>query len=103
MRALYRTSFEIRSSLPRSQLFDEVANLCWAWIYNGKRGPDYKLPQLTGAVGCVITGLPPGNVLTTIRTSHENQHAWGLVFRHPDHTDENLSWQTRNSSSCSQR
>lgn len=94
MRALYRTSFEIRSSLPRAQLFDEVANLCWAWIYNGKRGPAYKRSMLTGAVGCVVTGLPPGHSLTTISTTHENHHAWGLVFRHPDHTDANLSWQT---------
>lgn len=94
MRALYRTSFEIRSELPRAALFDEIANLCWAWIYDPKRGSAYKRRPVSGSVGGSISGLPQGHAINTISTSHDNHHAWGLVFRHPDHADPNLHWQT---------
>lgn len=94
MRALYRTSFEIRTTRPRETVFDEIADLCWTWIFNGKRGPGYASPPVKGAATVTVTGLPAGHSIQSINTSFDGRYAWGIVFRHPDSQDGKLCWQT---------
>jgi hypothetical protein len=95
MRALYRTSFEIRSALSCELLFQKVADLCWLWIFDPvNRGKYYGQNKPFGAVAISIVGLPKGHSVDSLACEYEGERAWGVLFRHIDSDDDNLSWDT---------
>jgi hypothetical protein len=95
MKTLYRTSFNISHTRTIAQTFDDVAAVCYRWVFDPKR--KVRPPD----------GLNVGAASTVERTVLVNDSeieahfvdgggdgttAWGLRFSHPQSDDPTLRW-----------
>ena len=95
MRAVYRTSFELRH-LPSdsADLFESFADTVWSWIYGHSR--QGVPPRPAAAVGAVTLApqRTPDCEIESMAVEGEGHKAWGVVFTHGERDNPDLLWRS---------
>jgi len=93
MRAIYRTSFELRAASPTQDLFRGFAEAVWRWVYDRRDlGLCFREEKIAGT--CTLPQVTHQRSLSG-RVAHvesKGLRAWGLVFAHPEAFNQDLTW-----------
>ncbi len=95
MKTLYRTSFNISHARTVAQTFDDVAAVCYRWVFDPKRKVSPPSGLNVGTAYTVErTVLLNGSEIEAhfVRGGVNGTTAWGLRFSHPQSDDPTLRW-----------
>lgn len=94
MNAIYRTHFEVRACDPIPALHDAVADICWKWLFDPRRGYSQPSPSPSGCAGLPETELKPTTITEAVVVPTGGSIRWILRLAHPDQHDEAGLWRT---------
>lgn len=93
MRAIYRTTFELRVGAGKGDLFDEFSEIVWSWIFDRKEiGLEKRPPGAKGPV--TFAAFSPSSIthIEAIRTEFGGQTGWSVVYSQSDRHSRELMW-----------
>lgn len=94
MKAIYRTHFEVRARQASQGIPDALANICWQWLLNPKRGYSLPAPAPTGCMALPRTEVGKSGYAEAMVLEDDGSSRWALALSHTDHDDPAVLWRT---------
>jgi len=93
MRAIYRTSFELRAASPTQDLFRGFAEAVWRWVYDRRDlGLCFREEKIAGTCTLPQVTINDRYRVESLHVESKGLRAWGLVFAHPEAFNQDLTW-----------
>lgn len=93
MRAVYRTCFEIRAKSDGGELFSDVAEHVWRWIFDRKELGIHRRPtEAKGAATLLPLKVGTNFEIESLSVEDSGLRTWGLALRQNELHDEKMFW-----------